>query len=151
MFGVGRIAAEGLFDPYRWATWKAVITAIETYPWLGTGWGTFALIFPTFRTDEVSIWGVWERAHSTPLEIALEMGLPCAALVLGVSIYLFWRVLRAAASSSGERRFLLAATSGSASLVFLQTSIDFVLQISVLTIVFGMLFGAGDCRELCRP
>src|SRR5258705_416389 len=65
----------------RLEAYRSTLRIIADYPWFGTGWGTFAAIFPTYRSSNISIWGVWDIAHSTPLELAAELGIPLALLV----------------------------------------------------------------------
>lgn len=146
--GTGRVGSEGFFDPYRWATYKSVITAISSSPWLGTGWGTFPDIFPSYRTAEVSLWGTWPWAHSTPLEIAMEMGIPAALLVCLAAVSLTATVISRAWLARTERRFILAAVAGVAILALLQTSIDFVLQIPHFIIIFATVAAVGLSRSL---
>jgi O-antigen ligase len=147
LLGTGRIGSEGFFDPYRWATYKSVIMAISSSPWLGTGWGTFPDAFPTYRTAEVSLWGTWPWAHSTPLEIAMEMGIPAALVVCLAAVYLTATVISRASLARTERRFVLAAAAGVAILALLQTSIDFVLQIPHFIIIFAAIAAVGLSRS----
>src|SRR4029077_15693727 len=78
----GRIASRGRFDDARWCVYGFCIDAIRQRPLLGSGAGTFGYLFPSLRTDDCSTWGVWNYAHSTLLEIAVEMGIPIAAMVV---------------------------------------------------------------------
>src|SRR5262249_26459474 len=82
----GRIGSHGLFDGARWTVYGYTIEVIRKRPLLGVGAGTFADLFPSLRTPDLSSWGVWDYAHSTILEIAVEMGLPIAALVVLATI-----------------------------------------------------------------
>ena len=76
-------------------TYKATLRMIADHPWFGTGLGTFAEAFPAYRSADTSMWGTWDMAHNTLLEIATEMGLPIAALVIVAWIRIFgphsWR------------------------------------------------------------
>ena len=53
----------------------------KVHPWLGPDSGTFRWAFPRYRSEEVSIYGIWAQAHSSPLEIASEMGIPFTVLL----------------------------------------------------------------------
>ena len=86
-----RIGPEGLTDAARLSVYRAVLRMIADHPWLGTGLGTFAWIFPIYRPGDISAFGVWDRAHSTPLEIAAEQGLPFAMSYFVPSSRLFAR------------------------------------------------------------
>jgi hypothetical protein len=78
-----RFDAQGAADGGRFGTYLATLRMIGDHPWLGTGIGTFAWAYPAYRPADVSLWGVWDRAHDTLLEIAADMGIPYAALVVG--------------------------------------------------------------------
>ena len=88
------------------------------------------------------MWGVYDRAHSTPLELAADLGLPLAGLivlawliVLGV---LIWGVR--------TRRRELIVPVGALAVAILglaHSAIDFSLQIPGYAIVVFALVGAG--------
>ena len=48
-------------------------------------------LFPSLRADNFSSGGVWDYAHSTILEIAVEMGIPVAVMIVlcgtGFAVY----------------------------------------------------------------
>ncbi|HEX7563625.1 MAG TPA: O-antigen ligase family protein, partial [Bradyrhizobium sp.] len=66
----GRFDAQGLSDEGRLETYRSTLRMIADHPWFGTGLGTFVWSFPAYRSGSVSMWGVWDKAHSTPLELA---------------------------------------------------------------------------------
>jgi O-antigen ligase len=142
----GRIGSQGVLDNGRWFVYVACIDAILQRPLLGAGAGTFADLFPSLRPDDISTWGVWEYAHSTILEIAVEMGLPIAILVAiaaGASLFILGR---AALKSTERSQSLLAAITGIAVLSYLHAMIDFSFQIPGYLIVFGIMMGCGLAR-----
>jgi len=144
--GVGRIGSQGLFDDARWAVYGLCLDAIRQRPLLGAGAGTFADLFPSLRADDLSGWGVWDFAHSTILEIAVEMGAPIAALVVVAAIASVIILAKAALRSKDANRGLLSALTGIAVLTYLHSVIDFSLQIPGYLIVFGILLGCGLAR-----
>jgi O-antigen ligase len=137
-----RFDASGLADQGRLEAYRSTLRMISDRPWFGTGLGTFAWAFPAYRSDAVSMYGVWDRAHSTPLEFAAEMGIPLTfvlavgwALALGTLI----KGMR-----SGRRRAVIPLTAFSTSLVGLVHSmVDFSLQIPGYAIVMSALLGIG--------
>ena len=72
---VGRITAQGLYDPGRPAVLMVTIRSILSAPLLGFGYGTFSTAFPMFRDDSIGVWLVWDKAHNTYLEIFQGLGL----------------------------------------------------------------------------
>jgi O-antigen ligase len=149
VIGIGRIGSEGLIDNNRLSVYGSSIRAIEERPLLGAGAGTFADMFPAFRDSDLWTWGVWDFAHSTLLEIAFEMGIPVAALIVTGALASVFILMRAAATAS-ERvdRRVLAAIAGIAILSYLHSMIDFSLQIPGFFVVFGILLGCGLSRAL---
>ena len=78
----GRFDIQGLSDEGRFDVYRSSLRMIADHPWFGTGLGTFAWSFPSYRSANISMWGVWDRAHSTPLELATDLGLPLAGLIV---------------------------------------------------------------------
>jgi O-antigen ligase len=145
---LGRIASQGLIDEGRLSVYGLSWQAIKERPLLGAGIGTFADLFPAFRSNDLTTWGVWDYAHSTILEIAFEMGIPVAVLIAIGAIASMTILLRAAAKSESGDRSMLAAIAGIATLSYLHSMIDFSLQIPGYSIVFGILLGCGLARAL---
>jgi O-antigen ligase len=144
--GTGRIGSEGLFDDGRWSTYQLCLEAIRQRPFLGAGLGTFADLFPSLLVNESHNWGVWDFAHSTILEIAVEMGIPVAAMVAIAALASLFILVRAAIKSDGRSRRALGAITGIAFLSYLHSLIDFSLQIPGYFTVFAILLGCGLAR-----
>lgn len=138
----GRIDTAGLADSGRYSAYRSTLRIIAEHPWFGTGWGTFAFSFPGYRTDDVTIWGVWELAHSTPLELAAELGLPLALVVviawLGAVCILSYGTRR-------SRRETIAPVVALAVVCIanLHSSVDFSLQVPGFAIVVFAIAGVG--------
>ncbi len=143
---MGRIGSQGLFDDARWSVYGFCVEAIRQRPLLGAGLGTFEDLFPSLRADNFYSWGVWDYAHSTILEIAVEMGIPVAAMVVTAALASLFILARAAVKSEGRSRRSLAAITGIAVLSYLHSMIDFSLQIPGYLVLFGVLLGCGLAR-----
>ncbi|MDB5653463.1 MAG: O-antigen ligase protein [Tardiphaga sp.] len=138
-----RFDSQGLVDEGRIEAWKSSLRIIADYPWFGTGLGTFAQAFPPYRSPLISVRGIWDRAHSSPLELACDVGLPLAILVAaGWGVMQFILLRGCIARRRGGMMLPLAALAISA-LSLSHSSIDFTLQIPGYTIPFFALFGAG--------
>jgi O-antigen ligase len=153
----GRIGSEGVIDNGRWLVYNLSVSAIRERPWFGAGAGTFESLFSSLRTPELNSWGVWDYAHSTILEIAVEMGLPVAITIFIASCTSILLLLRRTLRSNDRIRIALAALTGIAVLTFLHSAIDFSLQIPGYLIPFEILLGCGlamatsDDVEVRRP
>jgi O-antigen ligase len=148
---MGRIGSQGLIDDDRWSVYEFCIEAIRQRPLLGSGVGTFADIFPSLRTKTFSGSGVWDYAHSTILEIAVEMGIPVAAAMVAAAVSSVLILARAAVGREGRSRGWLAAITGIAVLSYLHSLVDFSLQIPGFMILFGILIGCGLGRATSNP
>ena len=65
----------------RTVLWSNVLTLIAERPWVGWGWGSldeahFITLYPGMRFCEIL-----DNAHNVPLHLAVELGLPVAAVV----------------------------------------------------------------------
>jgi O-antigen ligase len=139
---LGRLDREGLSGEGRAETYRSTLAMIDDHPWLGTGLGTFAWIFPTYRSDAVSSWGTWDRAHSTPLEIAAEMGVPLAAVVVASWAGAFI-ILGFGLWNRNRDHIVVIGALAVGGLAVLHSLIDFSLQIPGVAIIVLALVGAG--------
>jgi O-antigen ligase len=146
----GRIGSQGLFDDGRWSAYGYCIEAIRQRPLLGAGVGTFADLFPSLRGPDLNRWGIWDYAHSTILEIAVEMGIPIATMIVFAAIASFVILLRASLRSKDRSRSSFAAMTGILVLSYLHSIIDFSLQIPGFLIVFWILIGCWVARSLAE-
>jgi O-antigen ligase len=140
---MGRIGSEGIIDEGRWQVYGFSIEAIRQRPLFGAGAGTFESLLPSLRTADFNNWGVWDYAHSTILEIAVEMGLPLAGIIVMAACASIIFLARCGLRSDDQKRAGLAAVTGIAVLSYLHSMIDFSLQIPGYLILFAILIGCG--------
>jgi O-antigen ligase len=144
-----RFDLEGTADAGRLETYKSTLRMINDHPWFGTGQGTFVYAFPAYRSPNASMWGVWDIAHNTLLEIAADMGVPIAALVVVAWIVIFAALVRGVRIRRRGLVVPVAALSISM-LAVLHSLIDFTLQIPGYAIVAMALIGAGLAQSLAE-
>ena len=67
----------------RFGIWSNTLDLIRAHPWTGVGWGefNFAWTLTPFPGRPIAF---FDHTHNLPLQFAVEMGLPLAALVLGL-------------------------------------------------------------------
>jgi O-antigen ligase len=137
-----RFSTQGVDDEGRVAVWRATLRMIADHPWFGTGQGTFVWSFPSYRTGDISTWGIWDRAHDTLLEIAADMGVPLAILVAAGWLVIFGVLIH---GIRVRRRDLLIPISAFVvgMIAVLHSLIDFSLQIPGYSIPTLALIGAG--------
>jgi O-antigen ligase len=137
-----RFDFQGAADQGRIEAYKSTLRMIGDHPWFGTGQGTFAYAFPAYRSSNVSMWGVWDIAHNTLLEIASDMGVPIAALVVIAWGMIFAALVHGVRVRRYDRIFPVAALALGI-LAVLHSLIDFSLQIPGYAIMALAVVGAG--------
>jgi O-antigen ligase len=142
-----RFEAQGLADGGRLETYRSTLRMIADFPWFGTGLGTFEWSYPAYRSSNISMRGVWDRAHSTPLEFASELGLP---LTIAVAIGWLTMLVILIRACAGRRRDAIVPLASLivALLALLHSLIDFSLQISGYSLVVFALLGVGLAQSL---
>ena len=144
---VYRFDVQGVTDEGRLAAYQSTLRIIADHPWFGTGLGTFAWSFPAYRSDKVSMVGILDIAHSTPLEFAAELGIPLTVIVtFGWIVAL---VVLIHGVRSGRRQAVISLAALTVSLIALMHSlVDFSLQIPGYAIVVFSLLGVGLAQSL---
>jgi O-antigen ligase len=137
-----RFDLQGAADAARIETYRATWRMIADHPWFGTGQGTFVYAFPAYRGPAASMWGVWDIAHNTLLEIAADMGVPIAVLVVVGWIVIFVVLIHGIRIRHYDRILVIAALA-IAVLAVSHSLIDFSLQIPGYAIVALAVIGAG--------
>jgi O-antigen ligase len=100
--GETRFSAAGDVSSSRFGVWANTLSLIAAHPWLGVGFGEFNFAwsltpFPGRPT------ALFDHTHNLPLQLAVELGVPLALLVLALLLSALWCALRAAwASTTGE-------------------------------------------------
>jgi O-antigen ligase len=92
MGAVGRLQAGEHGCSSRLVLWSNVLHLIAQKPWIGWGWGElgyahFITLYPGERFCDIL-----DNAHNLPLHLAVELGIPAAALFC---FAVFWVVARA--------------------------------------------------------
>ena len=122
------------------------VRAIGDAPWTGTGYGTFESVFRVYRDDTIRGTGVWDKAHNTYLESALELGIPGAACltlaVAGLAVLCFVGARR-------RKRNAIFPVIGVA--VTVQVAVnslyDFSLQIPGVAMTYAAIMGVACAQS----
>lgn len=148
-FLAGNVVArfyEDVIDHTRLSVYRSTLRMIADRPWFGTGLGTFASAFPAYRSDDISMHGIFDRAHSTLLELAAEAGLPLASIVV-IGWMIAFGVLAHGVRTRRRDRIIPAAALSVGLLAALHSLVDFSLQIPGFAIVLSGLLGAGIAQS----
>ena len=144
LFGTGTIltrVSEGFNENGRYGAWSSSLDIVKDFPLFGTGLGTFMAAFPSYRRDDLGIMQVWERAHNTPLELAVELGLPAAAVLVaawGFGLAMLFRACRKATDAPAVPALAVSIML----LVGIHSLVDFPMQVSGCGIPIAIVLGA---------
>ena len=128
----------------RFPVYALMQRAISDSPWLGFGYGTFERAFPLYRTAEVAY--RFDRGHNDWLESAMDLGLPGAALLIGLFALPFLRCLRAGLTRRRDGLYP-ALACGATALVATHALLDFSLQIPAVAATFTALLALGVAQS----
>jgi len=122
--------------------WQSVLHMIQDHPFLGTGPGTFALIFTQYQPP--GLVQQFFMAHNDYLHLIAETGLPAALLM----VWTLWVLFRTGAArlkhpSRRIRSWTLGAMAGITA-ILIHSICDFNLHIPANALLF-MVLGAVVC------
>jgi len=133
---VGLLGGQDASMIFRYYVWQSALAQARDHPLLGTGAGTFELVYPRY-----AIAGFTRMAHQSYLQLAAEMGLPgllaflwlAAAFALGLRRA--WRGWK-----PPPVRLVLAACAAGICGLFLHSLIDYGWYLgAIMLAAFGLL------------
>lgn len=91
------VATQGMDSDNRPSLFAAIAPMITDQPLLGNGLGSFASDFQAYRSSALPVEGIYDKAHSSYLELAAEMGIPILLVTLciaGILAFRFYKTIR---------------------------------------------------------
>jgi O-antigen ligase len=143
----GRILTYGLIDDQRLAAYRASIAIIRDHPLFGVGLGNFEAAFAAYRPAELGSLGIWDRAHSTPLQLVAEFGLPATIPIIATVLWYVYQLFRGSLLRRRDR-YIPVIGASVAVLGLLHSCVDFSLQIAGYGVFFAAISGAGLAQSL---
>lgn len=141
---LGRLVGTDIKNEGRVAAYALTLQAISDRPWLGTGYGTFKEVFRMYRDD--SIPGIYDKAHNTYFENALELGIPAALSLLAAVICAAFYCMLGTRRRLRDRIYPSVALSATI-LVGFHSLVDFSLQIPAIGATFALILGIGCAQS----
>lgn len=80
----GRLLQEGSACSSRFVLWSNVLELVVRRPWSGWGWGELDYAHFMAAYDGLRFCAILDNAHNLPLQIAVELGVPAALLLVAV-------------------------------------------------------------------
>jgi hypothetical protein len=100
-FGGTERLAETDISSSRFAIWRDTLALIRQQPWTGVGFGEFNYAW-TLTPSPHRPTALFDHTHNLPLQLAVELGLPLAALVTGLLVWALWQGARRAWQAPGD-------------------------------------------------
>jgi O-antigen ligase len=120
--------------------WKAAVEAIEKSPWLGWGLGSFGDIYTILQPTQIAMAN--DKAHSTPLETFVELGIP-GGVIACLVVVIPWITVAGGALRRRRHRYLPAAAFAASSVAIIHSLADFSLQMPAIGFFVSALLGMG--------
>jgi O-antigen ligase len=100
VFGAKERLAERDLTSSHAGIWKNTLAMIAQQPWRGVGWGqfNFAWTLTPFPDRPTAF---FDHTHDLPLQLAVELGVPLAAVVFGLMMLALWFGMRRAWATRG--------------------------------------------------
>ena len=140
---------------FRAHTWAAAVEMVKKSPLLGTGLGSFKVVYPTYRHPQIFY---IENAHNTEtqhaenefLEQAVVGGLVGFFLFLGMFVFLFYKAYqRIKETQEPTLRFLLLGYASAVFGMLVHSTVD--ISLHFVSSGFLMAVFIGSILALCGP
>jgi O-antigen ligase len=119
----------------RLSIWRDTLQLIRRHPVLGSGFGSFATVYPSVQTAFLN--NVVDHAHCDYLEVVTELGLPGSILVFGAIFWVLGRTFRRCRKRSADYDTAISfACLGSIVAILLHSLADFNLYIPANALIF---------------
>ena len=100
-FGGTARLAESDISGSRFGIWRDTLSLIRANPWGGVGWGEFNLAW-TLTPFPGRPTAYFDHTHNLPLQLAVELGLPLATVVMALLLWALARAARVAWRAEGD-------------------------------------------------
>jgi O-antigen ligase len=141
-----KLAEAGLTDSNRLNVYMITLRSMLDAPLLGYGYGTFADIFPMFRDRSIDVFGIWNQAHNTYLEVFQGLGLIFGSMLVASVGLLVWKCGKGAIAR--QQITIPCIATGVAFLVGIHAMVDFSLQMQAVALTFMAILGAGVAQSM---
>ena len=95
-----RLETEGAGSKSRLAILANAWELVKRNPWTGVGWGEFNLAWTMTPFPDRPV-AFFDHSHNLLMQLAVEPGLPLAALIIGLLAWSLWRAMQAGFKASG--------------------------------------------------
>ncbi|MDP1693347.1 MAG: Wzy polymerase domain-containing protein [Burkholderiaceae bacterium] len=144
--GAAARLGEGDLSASRFAIWRDTLELIRAQPWLGVGFGEFNFAWTLTPLPNRPL-AFFDHTHNLPLQLAVELGLPLAALVLGLLGLALWQAWQRTWAVKDETGAGLRAAFVMVLLMALHSQLEYPLWYAHFLLptafMWGLCLGAG--------
>jgi len=139
-FGGETRLAEADLSGSRFGIWANSLQLLRQQPWAGVGFGEFNLAWTLtpFPGRPVAF---FDHTHNLPLQLAVELGLPLAGLVMGLLVAGLWRAWRLAGQADDAAAVTLRSAWMMLLLIALHSQLEYPLWYAYFLLPTAWLFG----------
>lgn len=147
------MAAGGDISSSRFGIWRDTLSLIRMHPGSGVGWGefNFAWSLTPFPQRPVAF---FDHTHNLPLQLAVELGLPLAALVLALLAWALWQAGRRSLQVPGAEGAGVRAAFMMVLMMALHSQLEYPLWYLYFLLptawAWGACLGAGQPEAAAR-
>jgi O-antigen ligase len=125
----------------RLSIWRDTLRLIGRHPLMGTGLGTFPIAYTAVQTTFLGEFV--NHAHNDCLEMASDMGIPAASVLVVAFVWLLVRSVKRFRSAAKKHfdRIVALGCAGSIAAILLHSLADFNLYIPANALVFASILG----------
>ena len=126
----------------RFSLYDQVARMIGDRPFTGFGAGSFNLVFPLYHDLNVPTDRVWDRAHSTYLELWVDMGVIVGSMPMLIIAILVWPLFRKSLGPFQLRTEAIAVI-GATVTIALHSLFDFSMEIEAVVFLYLAILATG--------
>lgn len=142
-FGGAARLAETDVSGSRFGIWANTLALVRSAPWGGVGFGEFNFAW-TLTPFPGRPTAFFDHTHNLPLQLAVELGIPLAALVTALLVWGAVRVaLQARHAASGEESLCLRAALMMVVMIGLHSLLEYPLWYAYFLLPTAWVFGYG--------
>jgi Virulence factor membrane-bound polymerase, C-terminal/O-Antigen ligase/Protein glycosylation ligase len=144
--GETQLNKQGDISSSRFGIWANTLSLIAAHPWFGVGFGefNFAWTLTPFPGRPVAF---FDHTHNLPLQLAVELGLPLAALVMVLLLWALWanlkHALHAPSPADGGPPDVHRAAFVMVLMVLLHSLLEYPLWYAYFLLPAAFVFGLG--------
>ncbi|TXC67132.1 polymerase [Piscinibacter aquaticus] len=124
----------------RFAIWSNALSLIAAHPWVGVGFGefNFAWSLTVFPGRPIAF---FDHTHNLPLQLAAELGVPLAALIVALLLFALWRARRDSLDGAPHDMALRRAALAMVVMISLHSLLEYPLWYAYFLLPAAFAFG----------